>query len=91
MLSAEPIKLMVNISGIVFQSEERKRELRVSGVPLTAFFSWRSALSASRSASILDFLTAAFLVRSSCTKSSLPTSDKACVGAGWMGRWWRSL
>ncbi len=38
----------------------------------------RSALSASRSASILDLRAAAFLALSVCTRSPLPTSDKAC-------------
>ncbi len=45
---------------------------------LTPFFSMRSALSASRSASILDLRAAAFLALSVCTRSPLPTSDKAC-------------
>ena len=38
----------------------------------------RSALSASRSASILDLRAAAFLALSVCTRSPLSTSDKAC-------------
>ena len=70
---------MVNISTVGHCLAGGGEEKRVKGILLTAFFSWRSALSASRSASIRDLLTAAFLVRSSCTKSSLSTSDKACV------------